>query len=127
MKIFTYSTNRDNFNDEIIKYAQEKNIALDEEKGNEILNPDGSINKSFSVARIRNTLSNNDFSKITNKAYKQTLQDLAEYNNIDYENKTPTQLKQEIADATYKKVNEYNDSIIEEMIEDMIKTSSFNK
>lgn len=121
MKIFTYSTYRDNFNNEIIKYAQEKNIALDEEKGNEILNPDGSINKSFSVARIRNILSNKDFSKITNRAYKQTLQDLAEYNNIDYENKTPTQLKQEIADATYKKINEYNNSIIEKMVEDMIK------
>ena len=124
MKIFTYSTYRDNFNDEIIKFAQENNIALSENKGNSILNPDGSINKSFSVARIRNTLSNNDFAKITNRAYKQTLQDLAEYNNIDYENKTPTQLKQEIADATYKKVNEYNDSIIEEMVNKIIPEQS---
>ena len=119
MKIFAYSTYRNNFDDEIIKYAQENNIALNQDTGDLILNPDGSINTSYSVSRIRNILSKKDFARLENNAYKQTLKNLAEYNNIDTENKTPAELKQEIDNKIYNAVNDYNNSIINEMVEEI--------
>ena len=113
-----YSQYMQNANEEIINYANSKGVYLQDSQGQ------FSLNSPKDIQRFKNSLSKNELSNIYKTAVNRTMKEYATNIGIDTTDKTPTQITQEVQGQVYKKLNESNNQIIDEIVNKKLNNQS---
>lgn len=113
MKNFLYSTYRDNVDKAIIDYAFQQQNIVSNDKKQIIYNQDGSVNQVQTINVFKKTMPQKDYSKITNKAKKQTIKDYAEKIGIDTKDKSYNEMVEGIANDVDKHLQNRFDKLID--------------